>query len=179
MTWRCYTRLLQERLGNSGTPQTNIQRRFKWKLTFSNVPPSVFNSGIPINIGEQPEAETVLIVGRIGETVHQHTCGGGMERFAHAVIELIVDNRAPVFWLLISHRLHVCRKEQLRVSRGECPGRSKPETVVGLVHGPGMKTEWRHGKAAAVLMYRVDLWCLKQVCLPQGGALLSLASRFL
>ena len=125
MTWRCYTRLLQERLGNSGTPQTNIQRRFKWKLTFSNVPPSVFNSGIPINIGEQPEAETVLIVGRIGETVHQHTCGGGMERFAHAVIELIVDNRAPVFWLLISHRLHVCRKEQLRVSRGECPGALK------------------------------------------------------
>lgn len=75
--------------------------------SFSNVPPRVFNSGIPINVGEQPKAETVLIVGRVGETVHQHTGGGGMERFSHAVIELIIDNRAPVFWLLIRNCLNI------------------------------------------------------------------------
>lgn len=72
------------------------------------MPPRVFNSGIPVNVGEQPKAETVLIVGRIGETIHQHARGGGMERFAHTIIELIVDNRAPVFWFLISNRLNIC-----------------------------------------------------------------------
>lgn len=82
------------------------------------MPPSVFNSGIPIDVGEQPKAETVLVVGRIGEAIHQHACGGGVERFAHAVVELIVDNRAPVFRLLVSNRLDICRREQLRVSRG-------------------------------------------------------------
>lgn len=82
------------------------------------MPPSVFNSGIPIDVGEQPKAETVLVVGRIGEAIHQHARGGGVERFAHAVVELIVDNRAPVFRLLVSNRLDICRREQLRVSRG-------------------------------------------------------------
>lgn len=94
------------------------------------MPPRVFNGGIPINVGEQPKAETVLIVGRVGETVHQHTGGGGMERFSHAVIELIVDNRAPVFWLLISNCLNIWKKEKLTVNRGECPGLSKTETVL-------------------------------------------------
>lgn len=75
--------------------------------SFSNMPPGVFNSGIPVNIGEQPKAETVLIVGRIGETIHQHTRGGGMECLAHTVVELIVDNRAPVFWFLIGNYLNI------------------------------------------------------------------------
>lgn len=77
------------------------------------MPPGVFNSGIPVNIGEQPKAETVLIVGRISETIHQHTCGGGMERFTHTIVELIVDNRAPVFWFLISNCLNICKKEKV------------------------------------------------------------------
>lgn len=74
---------------------------------FSDMSPGVFYCGVPVNVGEQPEAEAVLIVGRIGETVHQHTCGGGVERFAHAVVELIVHNRAPVFWFLIGNGLNV------------------------------------------------------------------------
>ena len=93
------------------------------------MPPRVFDGGIPVNVGEQPEAEAVLVVGRIGETIHQHARGGGMERFAHAIVELIVDNRAPVFRLLISNRLNICKKGKLRVNHGECPGRSKTETV--------------------------------------------------
>lgn len=75
--------------------------------SFSDMSPGVFNSRIPVNIGEQPKAEAVLVVGRIGETVHQHTCGGCMERFTHTVVELIVDNRAPVFWFFISNCLNI------------------------------------------------------------------------
>lgn len=84
----------------------------KAKLTFPNVSPGVLNSGVPVHVGEQPKAEAVLIVGRIGETVNQHTCGGRVERFAHAVVELIVHNRAPVFRFLVSNSLNVCEKER-------------------------------------------------------------------
>ena len=98
-------------------------------LTFPDVPPGVFDGGIPVNIGEQPEAEAVLVVGRIGETIHQHTRGGGVERFAHTIVELVVDNRAPVFRFLISNCLNICKKGKLRVSHEECPGRLKTETV--------------------------------------------------
>lgn len=93
------------------------------------MPPRVFNSGIPVDVGEQPKAETVLVVGRIGETIHQHARGGGMERLAHTVIELIVDNRAPVFGFLISNSLDICKKDTFSVTHGKCPGLSKPETV--------------------------------------------------
>lgn len=75
--------------------------------SFPDVSPGVFNSGVPVNIGEQPKAESVLIVGRIGETIHQHAGGGGVERFAHTVVELIVHNRAPVFWFLVSNCLNI------------------------------------------------------------------------
>lgn len=74
---------------------------------FPNVSPGVLNSGVPVHVGEQSKAEAVLIVGRIGETVNQHTCGGRVERFAHAVVELIVHNRAPVFRFLVSNSLNV------------------------------------------------------------------------
>jgi hypothetical protein len=75
--------------------------------SFSNMSPGVFDSGIPVNVGKQPKAETVLIVGRVSETIHQHACGGGMECLTHAIVELIVDNRAPVFWFLISDCLNI------------------------------------------------------------------------
>lgn len=116
------------------------------------MPPGVFNSGIPIDIGEQPKAETVLIVGRVGETVHQHTCGGGVERFAHAVIELIVDNRAPVFWFLISNCLNICEKEKLVVNQGEGLRLSKTETALQNWLGTGERI---YGKATAIVLYRV------------------------
>lgn len=89
------------------------------------MPPGVFNSGIPVNIGEQPKAETVLIVGRISETIHQHTCGGGMESFTHTIVELIVDNRAPVFWFLISNRLNIYRKENIISTKVSASGSQK------------------------------------------------------
>lgn len=74
--------------------------------------PGVFDGRIPVNVGEQPKAEAVLVVGRIGETVHQHAGGGGVERFTHSVVELIVHNGAPVFWFLVSNCLHICKKER-------------------------------------------------------------------
>jgi hypothetical protein len=94
--------------------------------------PGVFDSGIPVNVGKQPKAETVLIVGRVSETIHQHACGGGMECLTHAIVELIVDNRAPVFWFLISDCLNICKEEkEYSVSQGLlCLQLSKTETAL-------------------------------------------------
>lgn len=102
--------------------ETNVGQRGQEKLTFSNMPPGVFNGGVPVNVGEQPEAEAVLIVGRIGETIHQDAGGGGVERFAHAVVELIVHNRAPVFWFLVSNSLHICERGKGSVGSRVAPG---------------------------------------------------------
>lgn len=103
----------------------------KARLTFPDVSPGVLNGGVPVNVGEQPKAEAVLIVGRIGETVNQHTCGGRVERFAHAVVELIVHNRAPVFWFFISNSLNVCGKERKgSVAHGPCLEHPQPETAL-------------------------------------------------
>lgn len=53
-----------------------------------------------------------------------------MERFAHTVVELVVDNGAPVFWFLISHRLNIYKKETPTVNHGVRPGLPKTETVL-------------------------------------------------
>lgn len=110
--------------------ETNVGQRGQEKLTFSNMPPGVFNGGVPVNVGEQPEAEAVLIVGGIGETVHQDAGGGGVERFAHAVVELIVHNRAPVFWFLVSNSLHICERGKVLLAHGLRLEHPQPETAL-------------------------------------------------
>lgn len=127
--WRWLQNDCRSVLGEVEHDRQTVQEKLQRRLTFPDVPPRVFDGGISVNIGEQPEAEAVLVVGRIGETIHQHARGGGMERFAHTIVELIVDNRAPVFRLLIGNRLNICKKGKLRVTHGECPGRSKTETA--------------------------------------------------
>lgn len=48
-----------------------------------------------------------------------------MERFAHAVVELVVDNGAPVFRFLIRHRLNIYKRETRTANRGVRPGSPK------------------------------------------------------
>ena len=106
----------------------NVCRRGKGTHTFSNMSSGVFYCGVQVNVGEQPKAEAVLIVGRISETIHQHTCGGGVERFAHAVVELVVHNRAPVLWFLITNSLNICKKERNLLT--VMPVAPQPETTL-------------------------------------------------
>lgn len=97
----------------SGDPAGQHQKEGqRGRLAFSDMPPGVFDGGVPVDVGKQAQAEAVLVVGWVSEAVHQDTGGGGMKRFPHAVVELIVDNRAPVFGLLIGHGLDVYRRKK-------------------------------------------------------------------
>ena len=77
--------------------------------TFADVPACVLDGGVAVDVGEQAQAEAVLVVGGVGEAVHQDAGGGGMVGFAHPVVQLVVDNGAPVAGLLVLHRLNIWR----------------------------------------------------------------------
>lgn len=75
--------------------------------TFANVATRVFNSGVAIDVGEQAQAEAVLVVGWVSESINQHAGGGSVVSLSYTIIQLIVHNRAPVTGLLILHWLHI------------------------------------------------------------------------
>ena len=40
------------------------------QLTFAYVPARVLDGGVPVDVGQQTQAEAVLVVGGVGEAVH-------------------------------------------------------------------------------------------------------------
>lgn len=76
------------------------------------MPAGVLDGGVAVHVGQEPEAEAVLVVGRVGEAVHEHAGGGGVVGLAHAVIQFVVDDGAPVARLLVLHRLHVWERSR-------------------------------------------------------------------
>lgn len=72
------------------------------------MPPSVLNGRVAIDVGKQTQAESVAVVGGICEAIHEHASGGSLKRLSNTIVELIVNNRAPVLGFLIGHRLHIC-----------------------------------------------------------------------
>lgn len=83
------------------------------------MPPGVLNGGVAVDVGEQAEAESVAVVGGICEAIDEHTGGGCLERLAHSIVELVVNNRAPVLGFLVGHRLHICTGNTLTGHRSE------------------------------------------------------------
>lgn len=53
---------------------------------FADVPAGVLDGGVAVDVGEQAQAEAVLVVGGVSEAVHEHAGGGGVVGFAHAVV---------------------------------------------------------------------------------------------
>lgn len=76
--------------------------------TFADVPPGVLNGGVAVDVGEQAEAESVAVVGGICEAIDEHAGGGRLERLSNTIVQLVVNNRAPVLGFFIGHRLHIC-----------------------------------------------------------------------
>jgi len=75
--------------------------------TFANVAAGVFNGGVAIDVREQAQAEAVLVVGWVGESINQNAGGGSVVSLSHTIIQLIVHNRAPMTGLFILHWLHI------------------------------------------------------------------------
>lgn len=72
------------------------------------MPPSILNGGVAVDVGEQAEAESVAVVGGICEAIDKHAGGGRLEGLPDAVVELVINNGAPVLGFLIGHGLHIC-----------------------------------------------------------------------
>lgn len=71
----------------------NNNHKVNWsRRTFAYVPARVLYRGVAVDVGEQAEAEAVLVVGGIGEAVHQDAAGGGVEGLAHPVVQLVVGH---------------------------------------------------------------------------------------
>ena len=69
--------------------------------TFANVPADVLNSGVVVDIGEEPQTEVVGVHAGISVAVHDHLGTGGTKLLSNALVELVVGDRAPVGGLLV------------------------------------------------------------------------------
>lgn len=70
------------------------------------MPPREFHSRIPVDIGEQPQAEA-LRVGGVGEAIHCHGGLRGVECLPNALVQLVVGDGAPEGWLAVGDGLQV------------------------------------------------------------------------
>lgn len=83
------------------------------------MPPGVLDGGVAVDVGEQAETESVAVVGGICEAINKHTGRGSLERLPNTIVELVVNNRAPVLGFLIGHRLHICAGNTLTGHKSE------------------------------------------------------------
>lgn len=91
---------------------------YGWKMMqpcLTYVPPGHLHGGVPVDIRQQAQAET-LRVGWICESVHCQRWLRGVEGLPHTLVQLVVGYRAPEGWLWVSHRLQVCSREKFQWS---------------------------------------------------------------
>lgn len=75
-------------------------------LPLTDMPPREFHSRIPVDIGEQPQAEA-LRVGGVGEAIHRHGGLRGVECLPNALVQLVVGDGAPEGRLAVGDGLQV------------------------------------------------------------------------
>lgn len=63
--------------------------------TFSDVSPCILYGGIAVDVREETQAEAVMVIGWIRETIHDDAGRSSMEGLPHSVVELIVSNGTP------------------------------------------------------------------------------------
>lgn len=109
----------------------------------TDMPPRQLHSRVPVDVGEQPQAEA-LRVGGVGEAIHRHGRLGGVECLPDALVELVVGDGAPEGRLAVGDRLQVWGdrpgswvREYLRalgswVGSPGCPGRLFPHLSEAL-----------------------------------------------
>lgn len=85
-------------------------------FTLSYVSPCIFYCWVSVYVRKKSEAESVPAVGRVRESVYEHTPGRGLECLPHSVVQFIVGNWAPVLRLLIAHWPEVWKEMNQSVS---------------------------------------------------------------
>lgn len=77
----------------------------------TDVPPGQLHGRVPVDVGQQAQAET-LRVGGVSEAIHGHGGLRGVESLPHPLVELVVGYGAPEGRLAVSHRLQICTKPE-------------------------------------------------------------------
>lgn len=57
--------------------------------------PCILYGGIAVDVREETQAEAVMVIGWIRETIHDDAGRSSMEGLPHSVVELIVSNGTP------------------------------------------------------------------------------------
>ena len=70
---------------------------------FPDVTPNVLDGGVPVDVGEQTEAESICGRRRVGVSVHHDVRASRVERFSDPLVKLVVADGAPVARLLVLH----------------------------------------------------------------------------
>ena len=73
---------------------------------FPYVAPGLLHHRVPVDVGEEAEAEAVALA-RVREPVHRDAGLGGVEGLAHPGVELVVGDGAPEGGLAVHHRLRL------------------------------------------------------------------------
>ena len=69
--------------------------------SFSNVTTNILNGRVTVHIGQKSKAESICIHTRICVPIHHDMGACGMECFPYPLVQFIVGDRAPVWWLLV------------------------------------------------------------------------------
>lgn len=75
--------------------------------SLADVPPGVLYRGIPVDVAELAEAESVAVIAGVREPVHDHRRRMAMENLTDPAVQLIVGYGGPERLLLVRHRLDV------------------------------------------------------------------------
>jgi len=76
----------------------------------------VFDGRVSVDVGQEAETESVVVVGRIGEAVDDDGSGLGVEDFADSRVELVISDGSPISRFLVRHGIHVLRNIHRRWS---------------------------------------------------------------
>ena len=100
----------------------------------ANVLPCQLDHHIPVDVGEDAEAEPLAAAG-VGEPVDGDVVVAGVEVLAHPGVHLVVGDGAPVGRLAVHHRLHVYVGGEAGGGRGEVRHdlASRGDVPVGVV----------------------------------------------
>jgi len=101
------------RLDENGSVREALGKHFTAHVVkvdaFADVSPRVFDGGVSIDVREETETESVVVVRGIREAVDNDGGRLGVEDFADAGVELVISDRSPIGRFFVRHRVHVLR----------------------------------------------------------------------
>lgn len=104
--------------------------------------PCHFNSCVPVNVAEKPEAKAFRI-GGVSETVHGQRRLRGVERLTHPLVQLVVGYGAPESWFTVGDGLKICRlKKTVKKSENTATSTTKTSMCYMCVFLTQAVTDW-------------------------------------